>query len=71
MDYVTTNPNLLARMASLGYADLEFSFCLNNANQPHQIMEDLSAKFPDAIKSYKYFSLLKTHKFEGTDFWNR
>jgi len=71
MDYVTINPNLLARMASLGYVDLELSFCLNNANQLHQIIEDLSSKFPDTIKSYKYFSTTKTHKYEGVDFWNR
>jgi DNA-binding Lrp family transcriptional regulator len=71
VDYIENNPNLLARMASLGYVDLELNFCLNNANQLHQIMEDLSSKFPDAIKSYKYFSTTKTHKYEGTDFWNR
>jgi DNA-binding Lrp family transcriptional regulator len=71
IDYIEKNPNLWFRSESLGYVDLELAFCLNNANQLHQIIEDLSSKFPDAIKNYKYFSVIKTHKFEGVDFWNR
>jgi DNA-binding Lrp family transcriptional regulator len=71
MEYIENNPNLFGRMVSLGYVDLELIFCLNNANQLHQIMEDLSTKFPDTVRSYKYFSLTKTHKYEGVDFWNR
>jgi len=70
-EYLENNPNLFHRIASLGYVDLELVFILNNANQLHQIMEDLSAKFPDTIKSYKYFSNTKTHKYGGMDFWNR
>ena len=71
VSYIEKNPNLILRIASLGYVDLELTFCLNNATQLHQIMEDVSSKFPDAIKSYKYFSNTKTHKFCGVDFWNR
>ena len=70
-DYIEYNPNLIYRFVSLGYVDLELTFALNNANQLHEIMEDLSSKFPEAIKSYKYFSNLNTHKFCGVDFWNR
>ena len=71
LDYVITNPNFFCRVSSLGYVDLELMFILNNANQLHQIMEDLSSKFPNTIENYKYFSTTKTHKFEGVDFWNR
>jgi DNA-binding Lrp family transcriptional regulator len=71
VDYIENNPNLDLRMTSLGYVDLELGFCLNNANQLHQIMEDLSSKFPDSIKNYKYFSNTKTHKYLSMDFWNR
>jgi len=70
-DYVQNNPNLLFRVASLGYVDLELTFILNNANQLHQVIGDLSSKFPDTIKNYKYFSVTKTHRYEGADFWNR
>jgi hypothetical protein len=34
-------------------------------------MEDLSSKFPGAIKNFKYFTITKTHKYYGVDFWNR
>ena len=59
------------RIASLGYVDLELTFILNNAIQLHQILEDLSLKFPDAIQNYKYFSIINTHKYFDIDFWNR
>jgi Lrp/AsnC family leucine-responsive transcriptional regulator len=71
LEYIENNPNLMYKFSSLGYVDLELWFCLNNANQLHQIMEDLSSKFPDTIKNYKYFSITKTHKYQGVDFWNR
>jgi DNA-binding Lrp family transcriptional regulator len=71
VEYIENNPNLFHRIASLGYVDLELIFILNNANQLHQIMEDLSSKFPDTIRTYKYFSATKTHKYIGVDFWNR
>ncbi len=71
VEYMENNPNLLWRVASLGYVDLELTFYLNNANQLHQIMGDLSSKFPDAIQNYKYFSIPETHKFRVADFWNR
>jgi DNA-binding Lrp family transcriptional regulator len=70
-DYIENNPNLLHRIASLGYVDLELTFALNNANQLHQIIGELSSKFPDTIRNYKYFSVTKTNKYEGMDFWNR
>jgi DNA-binding Lrp family transcriptional regulator len=71
VDYVENNPNLVYRIASLGYVDLELVFILNNANQLHQIMEDISSKFPDTIKNYKYFSITKTHKYSEEVLWNR
>jgi Lrp/AsnC family transcriptional regulator for asnA, asnC and gidA len=71
VDYIENNPNLIIRITSLGYVDLELTFCLNSANQLHQIFEDLSSKFPGAIKNYKYFSSTKIHKWGGNDFWNR
>jgi len=71
MNYIKNNPNFLLRHASIGYVDLELVFLLNNASQLYQIMEDLSLKFPDSIRNYKYFCTVKTHKLFGADFWNR
>jgi len=69
--YIQNNPHLLYRVESLGYVDLELTFILQNENQVYEIMEDLTSKFPDEIKNYKYFSVIQTHKFYGVDFWNR
>jgi DNA-binding Lrp family transcriptional regulator len=71
VEYIENNPNLLHRIASLGYVDLELTFALNNANQLHQIMENLALKFPDSIKNYKYFSITKTHKYSEEVLWNK
>ena len=71
VEYIQQDPHLLYRVGSLGYIDLELTFILNNENQLFQIMEDVSSKFPDVIKNYKSYSITKTHKFYGADFWNR
>ena len=71
LGYIENNPNFLQRLASLGYVDLELVFLLGNASQLYQIMEDLSLKFPDSIRNYKYFCTVKTHKYFEVDFWNR
>jgi Lrp/AsnC family leucine-responsive transcriptional regulator len=60
--YVEANPNLKWIIKTIGHVDLEFAFVLNNSHQLHQIMEDLSNKFPDTIKNYTYFNSIKTHK---------
>jgi Lrp/AsnC family leucine-responsive transcriptional regulator len=61
IDYIEKNPNLIYRVKSIGYRDLEFGFILENVNQLHQIIGDLSKKFPDTIKNYTYFSTTQTH----------
>ena len=63
INYIEKNPNLDEVIQSIGYADLELIFILKNANQLHEIMEDLSIKFPNTIKNYIYFSALKTYKW--------
>jgi len=62
--YVESNPNLLWSFKSLGCGDLEFVFLLNNAHQLHQIMDNISTKFPDDIKNYNYFSIMEAHKIQ-------
>ena len=61
--YIEDNPNLKWNLKTIGYTDLEFSFILNNSHQLNQIMDNLSNKFPGAIKNYTYFYITKTHKF--------
>lgn len=63
IDYVRNNPHLYCIEKALGNAsDLELEFYLENVEQLHEIMEDISLKFPESIKNFKYFSYLKTHK---------
>ena len=71
IDYIKINPYFFCLLVSLGYVDMELLFILNNVNQLHQIMGDLSSKFPNTIRNYKYGSVTKIHKYEVVDFWNR
>jgi Lrp/AsnC family transcriptional regulator for asnA, asnC and gidA len=60
---IEANPNLNHILKSVGYVDLELLFYLKSVNQLHEIMEELSVKFPNAIKNYTYFKVIKTHKW--------
>jgi len=66
IDYVKKNPNLVNVIHTIGINnDLDFGFGLNDVTKLHEIIKDLSAKFPDSIKNFKYYSLLKNHKWIG------
>ena len=65
LKYITSNQNFTYFCKTIGYVDLEFALYLNNSFQLNQIMENLSSKFPDAIKNYTYFSFIKIHKAYG------
>jgi Lrp/AsnC family transcriptional regulator, regulator for asnA, asnC and gidA len=60
--YIEMNPNLVYVDYTVGYADLELEFYLNNITQLHQIVEDLFIKFPKVIRNYTYFIVIKEHK---------
>ena len=61
--YIEKNPHLRCVDHTIDYADLEMEFLLNNLNHLHQIIEDLSEKFPKIIRNYKYVHVHKHHKF--------
>ena len=63
LKYIEKNPNLNHTIKSLGYVDLELVFYLENANQLHDIMRNLSINFPNSIKNYTYSSVIKTYKW--------
>jgi hypothetical protein len=53
-------------MGSIGYnIDLEFEFVLDSVTRLHEIIKDLSTKFPESIKNFQYFTLKKIHKSSG------
>jgi len=63
INYIKSNPYLIVIDESAGYADLELEFHVESLTQFHQIMKDLSIKFPNIIQNYKYFYASKIHKW--------
>ncbi|HEY0088587.1 MAG TPA: Lrp/AsnC family transcriptional regulator [Candidatus Lokiarchaeia archaeon] len=62
ISYIKNNPHLEMIDKSIGYYDLELDFWLKNLKQFHQIMDDLTLKFPDSIKNYSYVHDPQLHK---------
>ena len=58
------NPNFVCRDITLGHVDLELEFLLENVDELHQIMENITVQYPNTIRSYKYFTIVKAHKFK-------
>jgi Lrp/AsnC family leucine-responsive transcriptional regulator len=63
-NYLRQNPFLIYLNKSVGYADTEVEFIVNNLEQLREIMENVELKFPNAIKNYKYFCCKKVHKIQ-------
>ena len=62
--YIEKNPILVIIYKTIGYVDIELVFNVENIGKFHQIMEDLTIKFPYLIKNYTYMGDLETHKYE-------
>jgi Lrp/AsnC family transcriptional regulator for asnA, asnC and gidA len=62
ISYIKYNPHLIMIDKAIGYFDLELNLWLENVDQFHEIMDDLTIKFPDAIKNYTYVHDVKVHK---------
>lgn len=62
IDYVKFNPYLIHISTSSGVSDLELEFHVENADQLYHIMNEVSVKFPNAIRNYKHFIIKKVHK---------
>jgi len=62
INYVKSIPNLEMIDKAIGFYDLELDFWTNGIEQFHQIMDDITIKFPNAIKNYTYVHDAKKHK---------
>ena len=60
--YLKKNPYLVCIMMSMGYSHLELEFHVKNHAHLHSIMRDLIDCFPEIIRNYHYFVVLKNHK---------
>jgi DNA-binding Lrp family transcriptional regulator len=61
IEYIKKNPYLWCIENNIGISDISLQFYLKNVNQLHEILEDLSIKIPDIIKSYKYHRIIKEY----------
>jgi DNA-binding Lrp family transcriptional regulator len=69
IEYIKNNQYLLEIDESFGRGvDLDFEFALKDITQLHNIINDLSSKFPEAIKNYRYYSHKKVHKYNHIPF---
>lgn len=64
IDYVESNPKFIKRIITIGNVDLEFIFFLKTLHELDEIMDDLSSKFPETIKSYNYTIYTHTYKYQ-------
>ena len=54
ISYIKNDPHLIMIDKSIGYFDLELDFWVDNLDQFHEIMNNLTIKFSDSIKNYSY-----------------
>jgi DNA-binding Lrp family transcriptional regulator len=66
ISYLEDKPFLAVVDRTIGYADLELELFLRNSDELLQVYEDISQKFPDAIKDFSYFRVVRAHKFFGS-----
>lgn len=64
LNFIKTNSSLINIIKTIGYVDLELVFRFKSSNQLHNSIEEISEKFPEAIKNYTYFSITQTHKYQ-------
>jgi len=60
--YLRFNPYLLHIGTSSGVSDLELEFAVKKVDKIYEILEELIVRFPNVIKNYKYFNIVKVHK---------
>ena len=61
--YVEANPHLAYIDKTFGYADLELELIVRDVEHLTQIIDGISEKFPEMIRSKSYFSVSKSHKW--------
>jgi len=61
IEYVKKNPYLYHIENNAGISDISLQFYLKDSDQLHDILEDISIKIPNTIKSYKYHRITKEY----------
>jgi len=69
INYIRNNQHVLFIMHSIGRGvDLDFEFILRDITHLQEIITDLSDKFPESIKNFRYFSTDKIYKWNHFPF---
>ena len=69
IEYIRKNQYISEIDESFGRGvDLDFEFALKDITQLQDTINDLSSKFPEAIKNFRYFSHLQLHKYNKVPF---
>lgn len=63
LEYVSSNPHLICIDETTGESHLELEFHLKSVDDLNKIVQDISAKFPQAIRKYYYVNVKKIHKW--------
>jgi Lrp/AsnC family transcriptional regulator, regulator for asnA, asnC and gidA len=63
VNYLITHPNLICIDTTTGESHLEMEFHLKNVDSLHSLLQDVSEKFPNAIRNYQYCSVKEVHKW--------
>jgi len=61
-EYLKYKPYSTFINTSAGYADIEVELIVQNSDAMVQLMDEVSSKFPKAMKKYTYFGTIKDHK---------
>jgi DNA-binding Lrp family transcriptional regulator len=62
VDYIVKNPHVRSLYGSIGdAADIELEIYFKDVNQIHKLLDDISQRYQNSIKEYKYHSSFKRH----------
>lgn len=64
INYITSNPNLMDNDETVGYADIQVAFYLTSDKELQPIIDDIASKFPNVIKNYNYFTVLRSYQWK-------
>jgi Lrp/AsnC family leucine-responsive transcriptional regulator len=63
INYIKYNPNLVFIDTYTGEADLELEFYFENVDSFTKTMQDITIKFPNAMRYYRYLNIINYHRF--------
>jgi len=63
ISFISSNPHLINIDTTTGESHLELEFNVKNTNHIHDIIQEISEHFPEAIRNYYIVNVKKIHKW--------